>query len=345
MKNKGFTLMELLGVIIILSVLILITFPIILNQVRNAKQEIKDSTKVLIIDAAKDYYDNNMNNYETYEGITYCININTLSEQGYLNKKIKDENLNDINTSKNVKLVYHNAKFDYDIVDSCQTYTVTFDANGGIVDIDSKEFIVGSVYGSLPTPTKEGYTFMGWNGKNLFYLSGRIEKDPGGTFSNTSIRNFSGDGIYKGITANNYYNSTNANIEKIDDLNNTVIVESKGSGYGIGFDFRVEPNTKYTVSVLNPASIRIGEYEEDGTWIKWNQPSGTMLNETITTSNQTYWLLIVSATNANMTSEYINIQLEEGDTATEYEPYFIKENTKIVQNNNHTLKAIWKANE
>ena len=110
----------------------------------------------------------NINNYELIEGVTYCININTLSEQGYLNKKIKDENLNDINTSKNVKLVYHNAKFDYDVVDSCTYYTVTFDANGGNVDIDSKEVIENSVYGTLPTPTRAGYTFMGWNGKNLF---------------------------------------------------------------------------------------------------------------------------------------------------------------------------------
>ena len=123
MKNKGFTLMELLGVIIILSVLILITFPIILNQIGNTKKEIKDSTKVLIIDAAKDYYEDNINNYETYEGMTYCIN--TLSEQGYLNKKIKDENLNDIATSKNVKLIYHNSKFDYDIVDTCNNNSLT----------------------------------------------------------------------------------------------------------------------------------------------------------------------------------------------------------------------------
>ena len=39
---------------------------------------------------------------------------------------------------------------------------------------------------------------------------------------------------------------------------------------------------------------------------------------------------------------YKNIQLEEGHTATEYEPYFIDKYTKVVQYENHTLKAIWK---
>ena len=40
-----------------------------------------------------------------------------------------------------------------------------------------------------------------------------------------------------------------------------------------------------------------------------------------------------------------HIQLEEGTIATEYEPYYITPTTKVVQENDHTLKAIWKANE
>ena len=36
------------------------------------------------------------------------------------------------------------------------------------------------------------------------------------------------------------------------------------------------------------------------------------------------------------------LQIEKGDTATEYEPYYITSDTKVVQNKDHTLKAIWK---
>ena len=119
MKNKGFTLLELLGVVIILGALSLITFPIILNQIKNAKQGIKDSTKALIIDAAKDYYEDNSNNYDRVEGMTYCIDIETLTDENYLNKNLKDENLNNMDTSEKVKMFYHNDKFNYDIVDKC----------------------------------------------------------------------------------------------------------------------------------------------------------------------------------------------------------------------------------
>ena len=42
------------------------------------------------------------------------------------------------------------------------TATVTFDANGGECDIQSKTVYSHNSYGDLPTPTKEGYIFVGW---------------------------------------------------------------------------------------------------------------------------------------------------------------------------------------
>lgn len=41
-------------------------------------------------------------------------------------------------------------------------YTVTFDANGGSVATASKSVTYAAEYGSLPTPTRTGYTFNGW---------------------------------------------------------------------------------------------------------------------------------------------------------------------------------------
>ncbi len=44
---------------------------------------------------------------------------------------------------------------------------VTFDANGGTVSEDSKIVHYGQVYGELPTPTREHYTFAGWYTEKL----------------------------------------------------------------------------------------------------------------------------------------------------------------------------------
>ena len=42
------------------------------------------------------------------------------------------------------------------------TYTVTFNAQGGTVSPDSKSVTYDATYGTLPTPTRTGYTFDGW---------------------------------------------------------------------------------------------------------------------------------------------------------------------------------------
>ena len=48
---------------------------------------------------------------------------------------------------------------------------VSFDGNGGTVDLSSKEVIYNGTYGELPIPIREGYTFSGWaalkNGKEI----------------------------------------------------------------------------------------------------------------------------------------------------------------------------------
>jgi uncharacterized repeat protein (TIGR02543 family) len=43
-----------------------------------------------------------------------------------------------------------------------QSYTVTFRANGGTVDLESTSVTKGTSYSDFPTPVREGYRFTGW---------------------------------------------------------------------------------------------------------------------------------------------------------------------------------------
>lgn len=45
---------------------------------------------------------------------------------------------------------------------TANTYTVTFNANGGTTSTASKSVTYKSTYGTLPTPTRTGYSFAGW---------------------------------------------------------------------------------------------------------------------------------------------------------------------------------------
>ncbi len=47
-------------------------------------------------------------------------------------------------------------------IETPDTYRVNFDAMGGVTSIYSKNVKTGSTYGTLPTPTRAGYEFIGW---------------------------------------------------------------------------------------------------------------------------------------------------------------------------------------
>ena len=51
---------------------------------------------------------------------------------------------------------------------AANTYTVSFNANGGSVSPASKSVTYNSTYGSLPTPSRSGYIFIGWYTQSTF---------------------------------------------------------------------------------------------------------------------------------------------------------------------------------
>lgn len=85
---------------------------------------------------------------------------------------------------------------------SATTYKVTFNANGGSVTTTSKTVTKGSTYGTLPTPTRTGYTFDGW-----------YTKATGGTkvTSSTTVSLTANQTLYAHWTAKTYTVSYNAN--------------------------------------------------------------------------------------------------------------------------------------
>lgn len=230
-----------------------------------------------------------------------------------------------------------------------KSYIVTFDANGGDVNVKNKRVKYGFNYGNLPIPTREGYTFKGWNGKNMFNISDRTVKECGEN-TNQSIRNFSGNGIYVGLTANNYCIASYIKNYSLSPFNNNVTVSSASGGYGIGFDFIVSPSKDYTISIgdNSDVDIRIGEYSVGGSFIKWNRILAAKKAYLLTDSNTKYLTIVVAPDDESQFLSDVtnyNIKLEEGnEPAPKWEPYYITNETEVVQEQNHTLTAIWEEN-
>lgn len=206
-------------------------------------------------------------------------------------------------------------------VSAQKIYTVTFDPNGGTLLQNTKQVSYNEQYGELPTPTREGYTFKGWRGKNM--LTGLVKGIAinianGEAGSNASYA--SSDYIKINTDLNNYYLSGlssdlwsyvafyNENKEYMGRTSGASRSNLAISSNSIAQQTSAEGNIRY---------IRITQYRNG-----------------------------VYSTGTINDIDNLQIQLEEGDTATEYEPYQIYTNDTIVtKQENHTLYAVWEANE
>lgn len=109
MKNKGFTLVELLAVIIILGLISLVAVPAVSHLLKENKENAYESKKDMLLSQAKMYTKENRNylydSDKTYNGyVCNNITVQELINTGYINEsKLKDGKVTDPrdNTSMN----------------------------------------------------------------------------------------------------------------------------------------------------------------------------------------------------------------------------------------------------
>lgn len=121
--KKGFTLVELLAVIIILGLLTIIAIPSIIGILNNEKENISDSMKNVIINASSLYIEDNSGVYPKVNNNVYCIKLESLVNDNRLSKPLKDPVTNkEIDLNKYIKVSIINDLYNYDIVDICTEY-------------------------------------------------------------------------------------------------------------------------------------------------------------------------------------------------------------------------------
>ena len=86
MKKRGFTLVELLAVLVLIAAISLIVFPSIINYVNSSKGDINEVTEKLIIDSAKLYVDNNKTLFPEVLNTSKCFTLQDLIDSEYLEK-------------------------------------------------------------------------------------------------------------------------------------------------------------------------------------------------------------------------------------------------------------------
>ena len=100
--KKGFTLAELLGVIVVIGLLLLLLIPLIINGVKNKEEEVGYVQEEIIYDAVSEYLDGDKGSFPGNPGDVYCVSIDELIQAGKLVdpvKKIVEEGNYDADTT------------------------------------------------------------------------------------------------------------------------------------------------------------------------------------------------------------------------------------------------------
>lgn len=118
MKQKGFTLAELLGVIVLLAIIALISFPPVIRQLQSAKDSVSTATMDVISNSAKLYLKESPDKYRFTKGDTYCVILQELVDAAYLKAPIQDAKTGEeIELNRAVKCqVGENKKVTYTLV-------------------------------------------------------------------------------------------------------------------------------------------------------------------------------------------------------------------------------------
>ena len=115
MKNRGFTLVELLGVIIILSLLLMVIVPSVVSSIQDGQENADESTTNSIVLAARNWFSDNKDVMSNRT--SYTVTVSTLKSGGYLEGDItlpsKGCSLNSASVTITATEKSNTTKYDY----------------------------------------------------------------------------------------------------------------------------------------------------------------------------------------------------------------------------------------
>ena len=122
MKKKGFTLVELLAVIIILSLVLVIAVPSVNKYIKQSKEKAYDAQISTIIEAAQAYASTNPELLPNRENISVKVTLGQLKSSGLIKEEVKNPNDDKyFDDALTIKIKKNKENYIYEVVENTIT--------------------------------------------------------------------------------------------------------------------------------------------------------------------------------------------------------------------------------
>jgi len=170
----------------LLSILLIVVFPKIVNSIKSSSKSTDDLSEKLIYNAAKLYVERYKNDYTKENGNIYCITLKELVEEKYLVSPITLSDGKDISDIKTVEVIYQDG-FSYLLKENSECVevknTVYADNTGAVVEVP--EGLTPVIYSDnewkVADTTQPWYNYNNQEWANTVILNVGVTKNVGDT--------------------------------------------------------------------------------------------------------------------------------------------------------------------
>lgn len=160
MDKKGFTLVELLGVLIIMAIIMVVVVTPIVGQIRNTSKKLDSASLKVLYSSTASYLDENKNLYPKSDGLVYYISVGQLIDSDKLVDSYLSSYSEEVLSRSNViKVTVEDGGYQYSFAKSEENLSTLYKAYQD-VDNDSIYNYTGGTY------------FAGSADNNYVYYSG-----------------------------------------------------------------------------------------------------------------------------------------------------------------------------
>lgn len=117
MKKNGFTLVELLGVVVLMGLITAAIVVPIINQVNKTKGKLDKASERLLFSSLEIYLSENADTYKNVNGNSYYLTLEELKENGVLESDFLSK-LENVDMSTQIKVSVSGNSYEYEIVDT-----------------------------------------------------------------------------------------------------------------------------------------------------------------------------------------------------------------------------------